>query len=86
MDIINDIINDLIPKRHIIALPEYNNYYQNQGTNHIKKRLKTDIDDSLFDLILEKEAENISTPLQEWYDKKFINNYCVFSDGFNVNC
>ena len=76
MDILNDIINQFSnnEKEFDYILFDYNNYYKNEGINHIKKNLKTNIDDPLIDLILEKEAENIKQPLDEWLDRGFINN------------
>ena len=63
----------------------YNNYYKNQGIIHIKKRLKINIDDPIIDLVLEKDAEKIKTPLEEWNERKFKSNNniaCVFRNGF----
>jgi hypothetical protein len=50
----------------------YNDYFKHQGINYIKRNVK--LNDPLMDLIFEKEAENIKTPLDEWNDKSFINN------------
>ena len=86
MDLIDDIIESLTPQKREFELPDYNNYYKNQGINHIKKRLRINIDDPIIDLVLEKDAEKIKTPLEEWNERKFkSNNYgveCVFRNGF----
>ena len=37
MDLIDDIIESLTPQKREFELPEYNNYFKNQGSNHIKK-------------------------------------------------
>lgn len=50
----------------------YNDYFKHQGINYIKRDVK--LNDPLMNLIFEKEAENIKTPLDEWNDKNFINN------------
>ena len=85
MDLIDDIIESLTPQKREFELPEYNNYFKNQGINHIKKRLKINIDDPIIDLVLEKDAEKIKTPLEEWNERKFKSNNniaCVFRNGF----
>ena len=50
----------------------YNDYYIKQGVDYIKRDVK--LNDPLMNLIFEKEAENIKTPLEEWNEKSFINN------------
>ena len=83
--IIDDIIESLTPQKREFELPDYNNYFKNQGILHIKKRLKINIDDPIIDLVLEKEAEKITTPLEEWNERKFKSNNniaCVFRNGF----
>ena len=83
--IIDDIIQSLTPQKREFELPEYNNYFKNQGINHIKKRLRINIDDPIIDLVLEKDAEKITTPLEEWNNKGFKTNNniaCVFRNGF----
>mgnify|MGYP006116308339 CR=1 FL=1 len=48
--------------------------------------MRINIDDPIIDLVLEKDAEKITTPLEEWNNKGFkSNNYgveCVFRNGF----
>ena len=85
MDLIDDIIESLTPQKRQFELPEYNDYYKKQGINHIKKRLRINIDDPIIDLVLEKDAEKIKTPLEEWNNKGFKTNNniaCVFRNGF----
>lgn len=85
MDLIDDIIESLTPQKRQFELPEYNNYFKKQGINHIKKRLRINIDDPIIDLVLEKDAEKITTPLEEWNNKGFKTNNniaCVFRNGF----
>ena len=85
MDLIDDIIESLTPQKRQFELPEYNDYYKKQGINHIKKRLRINIDDPIIDLVLQKDAEKIKTPLEEWNERKFKSNNniaCVFRNGF----
>ena len=85
MDLIDDIIESLTPQKREFELPEYNNYYKKQGIIHIKKRLRINIDDPIIDLVLQKDAEKITTPLEEWNERKFKSNNniaCVFRNGF----
>ena len=78
--IINDIINQFKPinyeteetKGEDISKISYNDYYINQGVDYIKRNVK--LDDPLMNLIFEKEAENLKTPLDEWQLKDFKNN------------
>jgi hypothetical protein len=62
-------------KTIIINLEDFdiNNYYKNQGIEYIKQKhhLK---DDPIIDLVLEEEAKQIMTPLEEWIAKGFKNN------------
>ena len=51
----------------------YNDYYINQGINHIKRNDK--LNDPLMDLVFELEAEKITTPLNDWKKRNFNNNY-----------
>ena len=47
--------------------------------------MKINIDDPIIDLVLEKDAEKIKTPLEEWNERKFKSNNniaCVFRNGF----
>ena len=55
-----------------ISKISYNDYYIKKGVDYIKKDVK--LNDPLMNLIFEKEAENIKTPLDEWNNKEFINN------------
>ena len=84
MDLIDDIIQSLTPQKRQFELPEYNDYYKKQGINHIKNRLKINIDDPIINLVLEKDAEKIKTPLEEWNERKFKTNNnieCIFRNG-----
>ena len=47
----------------------YTDYYKNEGIEYIKKKCKIEIDDPLIDEVLELEALNIKTPIEEWEDK-----------------
>ena len=74
--IIQDIINQFKPIEHDtnetkedISKISYNDYYINQGVDYIKRNVK--LNDPLMDLIFEKEAENITTPLDEWNMERF---------------
>lgn len=84
MNLIDDIIESLTPQKREFELPDYNNYFKNQGINHIKKRLRINIDDPIIDLVLQKDAEKIKTPLEEWNERKFKSNNniaCIFRNG-----
>ena len=78
--IIHDIIKQFIPcsngvdesKGEDISRISYNDYYINQGVDYIKRNVK--LNDPLMNLIFEKEAENITTPLDEWQFRDFQNN------------
>ena len=78
--IIQDIINQFKPIEHDtneekgedISKIAYNNYYINQGVDFVKRKSK--LNDPLLNLIFEKEAENITTPLDEWNMRDFKNN------------
>ena len=78
--IIENIINQFKPinyeveesKGEDISKISYNDYYINQGVDYIKRNVK--LDDPLMNLIFEKEAENLKTPLDEWELKDFKNN------------
>ena len=78
--IIQDIINQFKPIEHDtneekgedISKISYNNYYINQGVDYIKRNVK--LNDPLMDLIFEKEADNLKTPLDEWNMRDFKNN------------
>ena len=78
--IIHDIINQFIPysngveesKGEDISKISYNDYYINQGVDYVKRNVK--LNDPLMNLIFEKEAENITTPLDEWELRDFKNN------------
>ena len=78
--IIHDIIKQFIPfsngvdesKGEDISKISYNDYYINQGVDYVKRNVK--LNDPLMNLIFEKEAENITTPLDEWQFRDFQNN------------
>ena len=79
--IIHDIINQFMPmkndesnesKGEDISKISYNDYYINQGVDYVKR--KTKLNDPLMNLIFEKQAENITTPLDEWELRDFKNN------------
>lgn len=80
--IINDIISQFMPMKNDanesneskedISKISYNDYYINQGVDYIKRNVK--LNDPLMNLIFEKEAENLKTPLNEWELKDFKNN------------
>ena len=55
-----------------ISKISYNDYYINQGVDYVKRNVK--LNDPLMNLIFEKEAENITTPLDEWELRDFKNN------------
>ena len=77
--IIHDIINQFMPMKNDtnetkedISKISYNDYYINQGVDYIKRNVK--LNDPLMNLIFEKEADNITTPLNEWELRDFKNN------------
>ena len=78
--IIHDIINQFIPfsngvdeeKGEDISKISYNDYYINKGVDYVKRNVK--LNDPLMNLIFEKEAENVTTPLDEWELRDFKNN------------
>ena len=80
--IINDILSQFMPMKNDanesneskedISKISYNDYYINQGVDYIKRNVK--LNDPLMNLIFEKEAENLKTPLDEWELKDFKNN------------
>ena len=78
--IIHDIIKQFMPfsngvdeeKSEDISKISYNDYYINQGVDYVKRNVK--LNDPLMNLIFEKEAENITTPLHEWQLRDFQNN------------
>ena len=51
----------------------YNDYYINQGINYIKRNDK--LNDPLMNIVFELEAEKITTPLNDWKNRNFNNNY-----------
>lgn len=53
---------------------DYNNYYVNNGFEHIKRKMKTDLNDPLINILIEESAKNIVTPLEEWNRRNLINN------------
>jgi hypothetical protein len=52
----------------------FNNYYKDMGIEYIKASNKIYLDDPIIDLILQKEADKILTPLEDWNLRKFKNN------------
>ena len=52
----------------------FNNYYKDMGIEYIKASNKIYLDDPVIDLILQKEADKILTPLEDWNLRKFKNN------------
>ena len=79
--IIHDIISQFMPNKNEtneekgeedISKISYNDYYINQGVDYIKRNVK--LNDPLMNLIFEKEAENLKTPLDEWELRDFKNN------------
>ena len=77
--IIHDIISQFMPMKNDtnetkedISKISYNDYYINQGVDYIKRNVK--LNDPLMNLIFEKEADNITTPLNEWELRDFKNN------------
>ena len=78
-DFINSITNQFKPKQQLkedfdFSKVDYNNYYINNGVQHIKQRLKTNLDDPYINLIINDAAKSIVTPLEEWNRRKFVNN------------
>ena len=78
-DFINSITNQFKPKQQLkddfdFSKVDYNNYYINNGVQHIKNRLKTNLDDPYINLIINDCAKSIVTPLEEWNRRNFINN------------
>ena len=53
---------------------DYNNYYINNGIQHIKSKMKSGLDDPIINILIEESAKNIVTPLEEWNNRNFINN------------
>ena len=78
-DFINSITNQFKPKQQLkddfdFSKVDYNNYYINNGVQHIKQRLKTNLDDPYINLIINDAAKSIVTPLEEWNRRNFVNN------------
>ena len=78
-DFISSITNQFKPKEQKkddfdFSKVDYNNYYINNGVQHIKQRLKTTLDDPYINLIINDAAKSIVTPLKEWNRRNFINN------------
>ena len=78
-DFINCITNQFKPKQQLkddfdFSKVDYNNYYINNGVQHIKQRLKTNLDDPYINLIINESAKSIVTPLEEWNRRNFVNN------------
>ena len=53
---------------------DYNNYYKNNGIQHIKSKMKSGLNDPLINILIEESAKNIVTPLEEWNNRKLVNN------------
>ena len=53
---------------------DYNNYYINNGIQHIKSKMKSGLDDPLLNILVEESAKNMATPLEEWNNRKLKNN------------
>ena len=72
MQKIDDNNNDDLSLETIDDKLMYNDYYINQGIDYIKRNEK--LNDPLMNLVFEKEAENITTPLNDWKKRGFDNN------------
>ncbi len=53
---------------------DYNNYYKNNGIQHIKSKMKSGLDDPLINILIEESAKSIVTPLEEWNNRNLVNN------------
>ena len=53
---------------------DYNNYYVNNGIQHIRSKMKSNLNDPLINILVEESAKNIVTPLEEWNNRKLVNN------------
>ena len=53
---------------------DYNNYYKNNGIQHIKSKMKSGLNDPLINILIEESAKNIVSPLEEWNNRNLINN------------
>ena len=53
---------------------DYNNYYVNNGIQHIRSKMKSGLNDPLINILIEESAKNIVTPLEEWNNRKLVNN------------
>lgn len=78
-DFINSITNQFKPKQQLkddfdFSKVDYNNYYINNAVQHIKQRLKTNLDDPYINLIINDAAKSFVTPLEEWNRRNFVNN------------
>ena len=78
-DFINSITNQFKPKQQLkedfdFSKVDYNNYYINNGVQHIKQRLKTNLDDPYINLIINDAAKSFVTPLEEWNRRNFVND------------
>ena len=76
--VLNDIINSFKVKEKYdpfdFSKVDYNNHNKNRGIEFIKEKGRIKLNDPLINLVLEKEAENILTPLEEWQQRGFVNN------------
>jgi hypothetical protein len=78
-DFIKSITNQFKQKQQLkedfdFSKVDYNNYYINNGVQHIKQRLKTNLDDPYINLIINDAAKSFVTPLEEWNNRKLKNN------------
>ena len=53
---------------------DYNNYYKNNGIQHIKSKMKSGLNDPLINILIEESAKNIVSPLEEWNNRNLVNN------------
>ena len=53
---------------------DYNNYYVNNGIQHIRNKMKSNLNDPLINILIEESAKNIVTPLEEWNNRNLVNN------------
>jgi len=82
-ELIQSITNQLKIKEQIEEQPnnnfdfskaDYNNYYINNGIQHIKNKMKSGLDDPLINILVEESAKTIVTPLEEWNNRNLVNN------------
>ena len=77
-ELLNRIINSFkIPEKYEIfdmMKADYNNYNKRRGIEFIKENGRIKFNDPYINLLLEREVENIVTPLEEWNQRGFVNN------------